>query len=192
VFLSILNLINFIFSYSIFYININEKLTNFSLNILVLNSWLYIHLLFFKYNSFFYKTMLLDINSFDYNKQIEINNNKKINVNCLIYYFFLSKLNLKLNIYSFVSEISKLQSISHIFNNSQWVERELAEMYGIYFLNKMDSRNLLLDYSYFGYPLLKIFPVTGNIEIYFNFLKNWISYTPVILKESHKVEFYFY
>jgi len=117
--------------------------------------------------------MLLDINSFDYNKQIEINNNKKINVNCLIYYFFLSKLNLKLNIYSFVSEISKLQSISHIFNNSQWVERELAEMYGIYFLNKMDSRNLLLDYSYFGYPLLKIFPVTGNIEIYFNFLKNW-------------------
>lgn len=171
-FLTVVNLIYFIFSYSIFYININERLTNFNINILILSSWLYIHIVFLKYSSFFYKTMLVDMNTFDYNKQIEINNNKKINVNCMIYYFFLSKLNLKLNIYSYISEINKINSIANLFNNAQWVERELSEMFGIFFLRKLDSRNLLLDYSYFGYPLLKVFPVTGNVEIYFNFLNN--------------------
>jgi NADH-quinone oxidoreductase subunit C len=136
--------------------------------------------------------MLVDINSFDYNKNLILTNNKKINLNCLIYYFYLSKFNFKLNIISFTSEIKKANSISHLFNNAQWVERELSEMFNINFLNKLDSRNLLLDYSYIGYPLLKIFPITGNIELYYNFLKNWISYTPIILKDSVKIEFVYY
>ena len=65
-------------------------------------------------------------------------------------------------------------------------------MFNINFLNKIDSRNLLLDYSYIGIPLLKNFPMTGRIEIYFNFIKNWTSYINIILKESHKIEFYYY
>jgi NADH:ubiquinone oxidoreductase subunit C len=116
--------------------------------------------------------MLIDVNSFDYNKNFVLNNKKKIAINCIIYYFFLSKFNVKINLFSFTSEENKIESISNLFNNALWTERELAEMFNINFLNKLDNRNLLLDYSYIGYPLLKSFPVTGNIELYYNFLKN--------------------
>lgn len=191
-FLSLLNLFNFIFKYSVFYVNFLTKLTNFNINLIVLNSWLNMYIIFLKYNSLFYKSMLIDINIFDYNKYITLNNNKKINLNCIIYIFLIFNLNIKISIFSFISEIQKINSISNIFQNALWVERELSEMFGINFLNKLDTRNLLLDYSYIGYPLLKIFPITGNIEIYFNFLKNWISYTKIILKESNKIEFIYY
>lgn len=191
-FLSLLNLFNFIFKYSVFYVNFLTKLTNFNINLIVLNSWLNMYIIFLKYNSLFYKSILIDINIFDYNKYITLNNNKKINLNCIIYIFLIFNLNIKISIFSFISEIQKINSISNIFQNALWVERELSEMFGINFLNKLDTRNLLLDYSYIGYPLLKIFPITGNIEIYFNFLKNWISYTKIILKESNKIEFIYY
>lgn len=190
-FLSILSIINFVFKSSIFYVNFLTKISNFSINLLVINSWLYTYILFLKYNSFFFKSYLIDVNAFDLNKKFLLNF-KKIKLNCVVYYFFLSKINFKLNFFTFTSEINKVNSISNLFNNSKWVEREISEMFGIFFLNKIDSRNLLLDYSYIGYPLLKLFPITGNIEIYFNFLNNWISYTKIILKESNKTEFYFY
>lgn len=190
-FLSILSIINFVFKSSIFYVNFLKKISNFSINLLIINSWFYAYILFLKYNSFFFKSYLIDINAFDLNKKFLLHF-KKIKLNCIVYYFFLSKINFKLNFFTFTSELNKINSISNLFNNSKWVEREISEMFGIFFLNKIDSRNLLLDYSYIGYPLLKLFPITGNIEIYFNFLNNWISYTKIILKESNKTEFYFY
>ena len=187
-FLTVLNLLNLIFKFSINYINFFNKLNNFNINILILNTWFYIYIIFLKYNSLFYKSLLIDINTFDYNKKLFL----KINTNCIIYNFYLLNFNFKLNIISIASNENKLNSISTLFNNASWIEREISEMFGINFLNKMDSRNLLLDYSYIGYPLLKIFPVTGHVEIYYNFLKNWIIYINVILKESHKIEFYYY
>lgn len=186
------NLFNFIFRYAFFLLNYINKYSNFQVNIIVLNTWFYPFILFLKYNSFFYKTMLLDINTFDYNKVLLLSNNKKIIVNCMTYYFFSITYNLKINLFTFTSEIAKLNSISFLFNNALWIERELAEMFNIYFLNKLDNRNLLLDYSYIGNPLLKTFPMIGNVELFYNYSNNWMFYTPIILKESSKIEFYYY
>lgn len=136
--------------------------------------------------------MLVDINTFDYNKSLFLSNNQKLTINCIIYYFFSTIYNVKLNIFSFTSDIVKLNSISHLFNNALWVERELSEMFNIYFYNKLDNRNLLLDYSYIGNPLLKNFPIVGNVELFYNYVNNWIFYTPIILKESSKIEFFYY
>jgi NADH:ubiquinone oxidoreductase subunit C len=192
VFLTILNILNFIFKFSIKYINFFNKLNNFSINIIVTNTWFYLYIIFLKYNSLFYNSFLIDINTFDYNKNFLVDKNIKINLNCLIYYFFLSSYNYKLNIITFSSFSDKINSISNLFNNSLWVEKELSEMFGINFLNILDSRNLLLDYSFINNPLLKIFPVIGLIEIFFNFSKNWISYNKLILKESIKLEIIYY
>lgn len=191
-FLNLLNLLNFIFKYSFFFINYINQYSNFHLNIIILNNWFYIIILFLKYNSFFYKTMLVDINTFDYNKILLLENNQKLIINCIIYYFISLIYNVKINIYTFSSDLNKLNSISFLFNNSLWIERELTEMFNIYFLNKLDNRNLLLDYSYIGNPLLKNFPIVGNVELFYNYINNWIFYTPIILKESSKIEFFYY
>lgn len=189
---NLLNLFNFIFKYSYFLVNYINKYSNFQVNLIVLNSWFYTFILFIRYNSFFYKTMLIDINTFDYNKPLLLHNNQKIIINCMTYYFFSIFYNLKINIFTFTSDITKINSVSFLFNNALWLERELSEMFNIYFLNKLDSRNLLLDYSYIGNPLLKNFPVIGNVELFYNYSNNWMFYTPIILKESSKIEFYFY
>ena len=136
--------------------------------------------------------MLIDMSTFDYNKDILLNNNTKLTLNCVSYYFFSIIYNLKINIYTFSSDLNKLNSISFLFLNSLWLERELSEMFNIYFLNKIDSRNLLLDYSYIGNPLLKNFPSIGNVELFYNYSDNWLFYTNIILKESSKTEFFYY
>ena len=171
-FLTLLNILNIVFKYSINYVNFTNKVNSFLINYLVINSWFYSTILFIKYNSFFYKTMLIDINSFDFLKNIQINSKKSLNINILIYSFYLFYYNIKLNFIVFFSKNMPVSTISNLFISALWVERELSEMFGYNFLNKIDSRNLLLDYSYIGHPLLKSFPVVGNIEIYYNFLKN--------------------
>ncbi|MBK8208549.1 MAG: NADH-quinone oxidoreductase subunit C [Planctomycetes bacterium] len=48
-------------------------------------------------------------------------------------------------------------------------------MYGIHFINKRDTRKLLLDYSKNEYPLLKDFPSEGLQEVFFNVFNSQVS-----------------
>lgn len=48
-------------------------------------------------------------------------------------------------------------------------------MYGIYFLNKKDSRKLLLDYSRLEHPLLKDFGAEGTQDCFFNFFEDQVT-----------------
>lgn len=44
-------------------------------------------------------------------------------------------------------------------------------MFGISFLQKKDNRRLLLDFSFIGYPLLKSYPVTGYVELFYSVIE---------------------
>lgn len=70
----------------------------------------------------------------------------------------------------------KIFSIDKLFNNAVWLERESSEMFNIQYINKLDNRSLLLDYSKNEYPLLKDFPCEGFYEIYFDFFENKLNY----------------
>jgi len=48
-------------------------------------------------------------------------------------------------------------SLKRIFRSTQWLEREIWDMYGIKFLFHGDLRRILTDYSFEGYPLCKNF-----------------------------------
>ena len=191
-FLTILNLLNFILKYSLKYVNYLSKINNFNINVIVTNIWFYTYILIIRYNSIFFNSSLIDITTFDYNKKIVLKNKLKINLNCITYIFYLNFYNFKLNISSFSSSIKNLCSLNVLFNSSVWLEREVSEMFGVNFINTIDNRILLLDYSFVGHPLLKVFPNIGKIEIYYNFLKGWINYTDIVLKESNKLDINYY
>lgn len=53
-------------------------------------------------------------------------------------------------------DIQSIESIVAIYPNSSWFERECSEFFGINFINSIDTRNLLLDYSNKTMPLRKI------------------------------------
>ena len=100
------------------------------------------------------------------NTQILLANFYLPNFSTYLFFFFIFS---EHNIYSKQSQtIYKLDSIETLFFNSNWLEREVAEMTGIFFSNKLDSRNLLLMYGDVFSPLLKYFSSVGLYEYFYN------------------------
>jgi len=52
----------------------------------------------------------------------------------------------------------------YIFNNANWLEREIWDMFGVFFKNHPDLRRILTDYGFYGHPFKKDFPLVGFFE----------------------------
>lgn len=55
-------------------------------------------------------------------------------------------------------------SITNIYPNASWYERETYDMFGILFYGNKDLRRILTDYGFEGFPLRKDFPLSGYVE----------------------------
>lgn len=62
----------------------------------------------------------------------------------------------------------ELNSISEIFPNANWHERELWDMFGIRMQNHPDLRRILMPEDWVGHPLRKDYPL-GYEEVQFTF-----------------------
>jgi NADH/F420H2 dehydrogenase subunit C len=87
---------------------------------------------------------------------------------------FNSRLKLKI----FLNELSPVLSSTSVFVNANWWEREIWDMYGIWFENHPDLRRILTDYGFDGFPLRKDFPLVGYSEILYDFNKKRIISKP--------------
>lgn len=65
-------------------------------------------------------------------------------------------------------KIRSVFSLCSLFSGIVWFEREIMDLFGIYFFFNPDSRRILLDYAFVGYALRKDFPLTGYFELRFN------------------------
>jgi NADH dehydrogenase (ubiquinone) Fe-S protein 3 len=66
------------------------------------------------------------------------------------------------------NEVISLPSIIQLYESAGWLEREVYDLFGIFFHEHTDLRRILTDYGFSGHPLRKDFPLTGFIEIYYN------------------------
>jgi len=71
----------------------------------------------------------------------------------------------RLRIKIYVNELIPLESVTSIFNSAGWYEREIWDLYGVFFLNNPDLRRILTDYGFQGFPFRKDFPLTGYYEV---------------------------
>lgn len=77
-------------------------------------------------------------------------------------------------------------SLIEIFNSSNWLEREIWDLFGIYFQGHSDLRRILTDYGFKSHPLRKDFPLSGFDEVFFNISSRRIIYTPVVLGQVYR------
>lgn len=61
-----------------------------------------------------------------------------------------------------------IPSIKYIYPNANWLEREVFDLYGIFFSNHPDLRRILTDYGFEFYPFRKDFPLSGYTEVRFD------------------------
>lgn len=75
-------------------------------------------------------------------------------------------------------------SISQLFINAVWLERECWDLFGMFFIGNQSLRRIMTDYGFKGFPLRKDFPLTGYVELYYNPAYLMIIYAPVSLSQE--------
>jgi NADH:ubiquinone oxidoreductase subunit C len=174
----------------------NDKNTN----LITTQINLYYLAMHLKLSSVFYSTQLVDM--FAYDTLLNTNLSKKNETNS----FVMPLLNNNLLVYNFHSILfqqrffifilnsphqninknniswSSLNSITELFLNANWLEREISELHGIFFSGKKDLRNLMLQYGDTSAPFQKSFPCIGIREIFYDSTSDLLIQNPVTIQ----------
>ena len=134
--------------------------------------------LFLKNNNETKFRQLIDLTAVDYPE-----NERRFK---LVYLLLSHELNSRIIIDFFISENEVATSLTSVFPSSNWMEREVFDMYGIKFKDHPDLRRILTDYGFVGHPLRKDFPLTGHNEVRYSEDEKKVIYEPVKLEQNYR------
>jgi len=119
---------------------------------------------------------LIDISGVDYPER-----EKRFTV---VYHLLSPRQNLRLRLKACVAEGEPLSSACAVFAGAEWYEREVYDMFGVYFDGHPDMRRILTDYGFQGHPLRKDFPTVGFVECRYDNAVKKVIYEPVMLRQE--------
>ena len=134
--------------------------------------------LFLKTNNDTKFRQLIDITVVDYPER-----NQRFDV---VYLFLSHEFNQRLILKYPISDNEVIPSLTSIFPSSNWMEREVFDMYGISFKDHPDLRRILTDYGFEGHPLRKDFPLTGHSEVRYSEDEKKVISEPVKLEQNFR------
>lgn len=104
----------------------------------------------------------------------------------IVYHLLSLTKNFRLRLKIHVGEDGDIDSICSIFPVANWFEREVWDMYGIFFNDHPDLRRILTDYGFAGHPQRKDFPLTGYQEMRYDPSLQRVVYEPVQLVQDFR------
>ena len=104
----------------------------------------------------------------------------------VVYHMLSMAHNTRIRIKVKTDETVPVQSITSLFPNANWYEREAFDMYGILFDEHPDLRRILTDYGFEGYPLRKDFPLSGFVEVRYDEERKAVVHEPVNLPQEYR------
>ncbi|GGC21543.1 hypothetical protein GCM10011371_06470 [Novosphingobium marinum] len=81
-------------------------------------------------------------------------------------------------------EKTPVPTVTTLWPNAGWLEREVFDLYGVLFSGNPDLRRILTDYGFEGHPFRKDFPLTGYVELRYSEEDKRVVYEPVQLAQD--------
>lgn len=122
--------------------------------------------------------MLVDVCGVDYPERAE-----RFEV---VYNLLSIRQNHRVRVKLSTDEDTPVPSVSGVFSTANWFEREVWDMYGVFFSDHPDLRRMLSDYGFEGHALRKDFPLTGYVEVRYDDEQKRIVYEPVKLQQDFR------
>ncbi|XP_076233294.1 NADH:ubiquinone oxidoreductase core subunit S3 [Calliopsis andreniformis] len=104
----------------------------------------------------------------------------------LVYNLLSLRYNSRIRVKTYTDELTPVESAECVFDAANWYEREVWDMFGIFFLNHSDLRRILTDYGFEGHPLRKDFPLTGYVEVRYDDEKKRVVCEPLELAQEFR------
>lgn len=82
----------------------------------------------------------------------------------VVYSLLSIAFNNRLRVKILVADGQPVESVRRLFSASLWMEREVWDLFGVFFSNHPDLRRILTDYGFQGHPFRKDFPLNGYTE----------------------------
>lgn len=104
----------------------------------------------------------------------------------VVYHLLSMTRNHRIRVRVTTDEERPVPSVTGIWYNAGWLEREVYDMYGVLFTGNADLRRILTDYGFRGHPLRKDFPLTGYVEMRYSEEAKRVVYEPVKLAQDFR------
>ena len=104
----------------------------------------------------------------------------------VVYNLLSFKHNLRIRLKVATNEDSAVPSVVAIWPAANWYEREVWDMYGVFFSEHPDLRRILTDYGFDGHPQRRDFPLTGYVEMRYDDQQRRVVYEPVKLTQEFR------
>ncbi|MCJ1417384.1 NADH-ubiquinone oxidoreductase 30.4 kDa subunit, mitochondrial [Xylographa parallela] len=133
---------------------------------------------FLKYHTAAEFTMVADITAVDYptkDQRFEV-----------VYNLLSVRHNSRIRVKTYADEATPVPSITGLYDGANWYEREVYDLFGVFFVGHPDLRRIMTDYGFDGHPLRKDFPLTGYTEIRYDEEKKRIVVEPLELTQAFR------
>ena len=104
----------------------------------------------------------------------------------VVWHLLSPKYNRRIRVTFEANENDPIPSGIPVFPAADWYEREIYDLYGVFFSGHPDLRRILTDYGFEGHPLRKDFPTTGFVEVRYDDAEKRVVYEPVKLVQEFR------
>lgn len=133
---------------------------------------------FLKYHTAAEYTQISDITAVDYptkDQRFEV-----------VYNLLSVRHNSRIRVKTYVDEATPVPSVCALYDGANWYEREVYDLFGVFFSGHPDLRRIMTDYGFDGHPLRKDFPMSGYTEIRYDEEKKRIVVEPLEMTQAYR------
>ncbi|XP_060839468.1 NADH dehydrogenase [ubiquinone] iron-sulfur protein 3, mitochondrial [Rhopalosiphum padi] len=104
----------------------------------------------------------------------------------IVYNLLSLRFNTRIRVKTYTDELTPIDSITSIYEAANWYEREIWDMFGVFFTNHPDLRRILTDYGFEGHPFRKDFPLSGYVEVRYDDEKRRVVVEPLEMSQEFR------